>query len=70
LKLLDLNQSFIDIVPEKYINDEDYLDYIINKNKRVSLKTRNLIREYAVKNHSYDVTIPNYLKMIESLNII
>jgi hypothetical protein len=67
---LDLNQSFIDIVPEKYINDEDYLDYIINKNKRVSLKTRNLIREYAVKNHSYDVTIPNYLKMIESLNII
>jgi methyltransferase-like protein len=65
-----LNQSFIDIVPEKYINDEDYLDYIINKNKRVSLKTRNLIREYAVKNHSYDVTIPNYLKMIESLNII
>ncbi len=67
---LDLNQSFIDIVPEKYINDEDYPDYIINKNKRVSLKTRNLIREYAVKNHSYDVTIPNYLKMIESLNII
>jgi hypothetical protein len=67
---LDLNKSFIDIVPEKYINDEDYLDYIINKNKRVSLKTRNLIREYAVKNHSYDVTIPNYLKMIESLNII
>lgn len=64
---MDLTKPFIDVIPEKYINDEEYLNFIINKNKHISLKQRNSIRNYAIENHSYDVIIPNYLNMINSI---
>jgi glycosyltransferase involved in cell wall biosynthesis len=65
---LDTNLPFIDIIPEKYINDEYYLDFIINRNKKISMNMRKDIRNYAVNTFSLEHIIKNiYLKEIESI---
>ena len=64
---LDVDKHFIDVIPEKYIKDVEYIDYIIKKNKFVSLSMRPQIRDYAVKNHSYECIIPEYLSTIDSI---
>lgn len=64
---LDVDKPFIDVIPERYMNDLDYIDFIIQKNKKKSLMYRWQIREYASLNHSYDVIIPQYLNLVERL---
>ena len=64
---LDVKLPFIDVIPEKYITDRDYLEYVIQKNKKVSLSMRDEIRKYAEDFHSYAVRIPQYIKTVESI---
>jgi len=62
---LDLSLPFIDVIPENMINDIDYVESIIRKNREISIKMRNDIREYAIRNFSWDKIIIDYLKLIQ-----
>ena len=45
---LNTNLEFIDIVPNKFLNNFKYIEYIINKNIRNSKKLRKDIRKYGI----------------------
>ena len=64
---LDLNKEFIDVIPEKKINDIDYIENIIIKNRQYSTSHREEILEYS-KNFEWSNIIENYyLPNIEKL---
>ena len=61
---LDLSKEFIDVIPEKKINDISYVAEILNKNRHKSILHRQLIREYA-KSFDWNKIIKDiYLKAI------
>lgn len=51
---LDLDLPFIDVIPEFAINDRNYVANIIKENRKKSNNMRKEIREYAIKNFSWD----------------
>lgn len=64
---LDLDREFIDVVPENKINDIEYIESIIIKNREYSISHREEILEYS-KNFEWSNIIQNYyLPNIEKL---
>jgi len=64
---LDLDKEFIDVIPEKRINDIEYIESIIIKNREYSISRRKEIFEYS-KNFEWSNIIENYyLPNIEKL---
>jgi putative cell wall-binding protein len=64
---LDLDKEFIDVIPENKINDIDYIESIIIKNREYSISHREEILEYS-KNFVWSNVIENcYLPNIEKL---
>jgi len=57
---LDLNNPFIDIIPETRIDDIEYVKHIIAKNRSISINMRHGIRKYALDNFSWNIIIKNY----------
>jgi glycosyltransferase involved in cell wall biosynthesis len=64
---LDLNQSFIDVIPTDKLNDIDYINNIIIKNREVCKRNRHNIRNYALANHSWPIIIDKYCKLINNI---
>ena len=56
---LDLNKKFIDVIPEKRINDLEYVESIIIKNRQYSISHREEIIEYS-QNFGWSNIIKNY----------
>lgn len=56
---LDLDKEFIDVIPENKINDIEYIENIIIKNRQYSLCHREEILEYS-KNFEWSNIIKNY----------
>ena len=50
---LDTSLPFIEIIPERYLYDKNYVNSAIQKNIEISLKFRNEIRNYAVNNFDW-----------------
>jgi glycosyltransferase involved in cell wall biosynthesis len=65
---LDLNQPFIDIIPNSKINDIEYIKNIIFKNRQVSIQNRNNIRNYALANQTWNTIIDKYVNLIDALS--
>jgi hypothetical protein len=64
---LDLDREFIDVIPEEKINDIEYIENIISKNREYSISHREEILEYS-KNFEWSNIIENYyLPNIEKL---
>jgi glycosyltransferase involved in cell wall biosynthesis len=64
---LDLDKEFIDVIPENKINDLEYIESIIIKNREYSISHRKEILEYS-KNFEWVNIIKNYyLPNIEKL---
>ena len=62
---LDLNKEFIDVIPESLINDTDYVESVIKRNREYSVKNRKEILEYAQESHGWkNVTNDVYLKAV------
>lgn len=57
---LDTDLPFIDIIPEFMINDIDYVQSVISKNRDKSIKMRNEIRKYAISNFSWQKIVKDY----------
>ena len=60
-------KDFIDVIPEDKINDREFVESVIDKNRQISITKRNEIREYAKSNFSWKKIITqDYLPKIFS----
>ncbi len=64
---LNIELPYIDIIPESKINDIQFIEDTIIKNREKSIGLRPEIREYAINNFSWKVLVPKYLKIINKL---
>lgn len=64
---LDVELPFIDIIPDEKLDDLQYVEDVINKNKEESVKMRQQIREYGIKNFSWETIVKKYEKDILKL---
>ncbi len=65
---LDLDLPFIDLIPDEKLQDIEYVSSVIKKNREVSIKMRNEIRNYAVNNFDWLHVAGNiYIKQIEEI---
>jgi glycosyltransferase involved in cell wall biosynthesis len=65
---LDLTKEFITVIPNDKLDDIEYIEEKIKKNREYSVKNRNEIREYALENFSWDSIIKKYIKNILELD--
>jgi glycosyltransferase involved in cell wall biosynthesis len=61
---LDLSKDFIDVIPNDKLNDIKYVEEIIKKNREISIKKREEIRQYALDNFSWHNIIEDYNKLL------
>ena len=62
---LDLDRSFIDVIPENRIDDTNYIESVLEKNRRYSIENRSEILQYAKEKHGWEnVTRDVYLKSV------
>jgi hypothetical protein len=63
---LDLSQNFITVIPQHEINNKEYIDNAISKNREISITNRLNIQEYS-KNFRWNVLVPKYVDLITRL---
>lgn len=64
---LDLDKEFIDVIPEKRINNIEYIESIIIKNREYSISHREEILEYSKNFEWFNIIENYYLPNIEQL---
>jgi hypothetical protein len=65
---LDTSKSFIDVIPESEINNQDYIKDVVVKNKRHSRQIRREIREYGIHEFGLEnILAYEYIPKLESL---
>jgi glycosyltransferase involved in cell wall biosynthesis len=64
---LDISKPFIDVIPENKINDIDYVESVIKKNREVSNSMRDEIRKYALEEFDWTNIVKKYTTLIENL---
>ena len=65
---LDTSKSFIDVIPESEINNQDYIKDVVVKNKRHSRQIRKEIREYGIYQFGLEnILAYEYIPKLESL---
>ena len=61
---LDMSLPFITIIPDDKLNDLEYVENAIQENREVSIGMRQEIRDYGVKNFSWENIVNQYEKDI------
>lgn len=61
---LDLSKDFIDVIPNNKLEDIEYVEEIIKKNRIMSVEKREEIRRYALENFSWKNIINEYNKLL------
>lgn len=64
---LDLNNDFITIIENKYMNDLNYIQTKIEENKEISKYKREIIRNYGIYNFDIKNKVSEYVKIINSI---
>ena len=65
---LDLNRTFIDVIPEKHIDDLEYIQSVVNTNKRLSRQIRRQIRKYGIDTFGLEnILACEYIPKLKSL---
>ena len=64
---LDETKPYITIIPDDKMNDLEYIENEIVKNREVSVQSRKEIREYGMETFSLTKLIAKYVKNIESI---
>lgn len=62
---LDLTKEFIDVIPEEKVNDIDYVETIINKNRDYSIKHRKEILKYSKQFSWNNILKTHYIPNVE-----
>ena len=61
---LDISKPWIDVIPDEHLNNIDYINTIIEKNREISSKYRSEIIQYS-KQFDWSNIIKNYLQVIK-----
>jgi glycosyltransferase involved in cell wall biosynthesis len=61
---LDESLPFITVIPDDKLNDLEYVENVIRENRNISITMREKIREYGVKNFSWETIVNQYEKDI------
>ena len=65
---LDTSKSFIDVIPESEINNQDYIKDVVIRNKRHSRQIRKEIREYGIDEFGLEnILAYEYIPKLQSL---
>jgi hypothetical protein len=64
---LDLNNDFITIIEDKYMNDLIYIQKKIEDNKEISKNKREIIRNYGIYNFNIQNKVAEYVKIINNI---
>ena len=64
-KNLDRNLDFISIIPDSRCDDLDYIQCIINNNRKISYQKRDSIKQYALAHFSWKPLISRYIEIIQ-----
>ena len=65
---LDLNRTFIDVIPENKINDLEYIQEVVDVNKRMSRQIRKEIRRYGIDTFGLEnILAYEYVPKLQSL---
>ena len=65
---LDTSKSFIDVIPEDKINDIEYIQSVVDKNKRHSRQIRKEIRRYGIDTFGLEnILAYEYIPKLQSL---
>jgi hypothetical protein len=64
---LDTALPWVDVIPETRINDIDYIQDIVEKNRVTSIIYREEIREYGLINYSWNVIMNEYLEKVNKI---
>lgn len=54
---LDTSLPFIDVIPESKIHDLDFVQRVVEENRKKSVVMRNEIRQYCIENFSWDSVV-------------
>jgi len=65
-KNLDRNCDFISIIPDSRCDDLDYIQSVMDNNKKISYQKREYIRQYAQVHYSWKPLITKYIETIQS----
>ena len=60
---LDLTKKFITVIPENKLNDIEFVENEINRNREISRNNRENIRSYGLDTFSWNVIVDKYLKI-------
>jgi len=64
---LDLNQPFIDIIPDNIMGDKKLMSEFLDMNRKISTSMRRDIREYGISNFGWEPYINDYEELITNL---
>ena len=65
---LDTNRTFIDVIPENKIKDIEYIQDVVNTNKRLSRQIRREIRRYGIDTFGLEnILAYEYIPKLKSL---
>lgn len=64
---LDLTKPYISVIPENKIYDLNHIRAVIEDNRIASLKHREEIRDYAVKNFSWENVVTKYMEVVNKI---
>ena len=65
---LDLNKTFIDVIPEDKIKDIEYIQKVVDVNKRMSRQIRKEIRRYGIDTFGLEnILAYEYVPKLQSL---
>ena len=64
---LDKSLPFVTVIEEDKWNDIEYVKEKLEENRKVSLSMRDEIRNYGIKNFSWETLVKTYIQNIENM---
>jgi hypothetical protein len=64
-KNLNRNLDFVSIIPDYRLNDIEYIQCVMDNNRKISYQKRDAIRQYAREHFSWAPLISKYIRIVE-----
>jgi len=65
-KNLDRNLDFVSFIPDSRLDDLEYIQCVMDNNRKISYQKRDMIRQYAREHFSWTPLISRYIGIIEN----
>jgi len=65
-KNIDRNLDFVSFIPDSRLDDIEYIQCVIDNNRKISCQKRDVIRQYAREHFSWSPLIAKYISILEN----